>query len=391
MTTINTVTARSKLKHQREPHWHRISKGHYLGYRLMTPGKPGGWVARVSIPETGKKIYESFGDFSHLPDHARFDAACKAAQEWFEHLNRGGSHTEITLRGACERYLLHLRSNGRDNTAKDAEARFKRWIYGSKLAAMPVQKLTAGHFSDWRSELVQAPVTHQSTRLALPKPRSKGTVNRDMTALKAALNLALEDGYLTSDTPWKNKLKPFESADNRRNVYLDMCQRSRLIASAQPDLAPFLRALCMVPLRPGAMAALKVGSFDKRLNTLTIGEDKSGADRKITLPESVAALFNLQSKDKLPSAPMFTKAVGNAWNKDAWKGPFKDAARKADLPEETVTYALRHSAITDLLALHKLDTLTVAELSGTSLLMIEKHYGHLLRDHAATALDKLAL
>ena len=37
------------------------------------------------------------------------------------------------------------------------------------------------------------------------------------------------------------------------------------------------------------------------------------------------------------------------------------------------------------------DTLTVAQLSGTSLLMIEKHYGHLLREHAAKALASLTL
>ena len=36
-------------------------------------------------------------------------------------------------------------------------------------------------------------------------------------------------------------------------------------------------------------------------------------------------------------------------------------------------------------------TLTVAQLSGTSLLMIEKRYGHLLCEHAAKALASLAL
>ncbi len=62
-----------------------------------------------------------------------------------------------------------------------------------------------------------------------------------------------------------------------------------------------------------------------------------------------------------------------------------------DLPVDAVAYNLRHSAITDLIALHHLDTMTVAVLSGTSLPMIEKHYGHLLRDHAADALGKLAI
>jgi hypothetical protein len=38
-----------------------------------------------------------------------------------------------------------------------------------------------------------------------------------------------------------------------------------------------------------------------------------------------------------------------------------------------------------------LDLLTVAKVSGTSVKMIEQHYGHLQREHAKQALAKLAL
>ena len=54
-------------------------------------------------------------------------------------------------------------------------------------------------------------------------------------------------------------------------------------------------------------------------------------------------------------------------------------------------YALRHSAITDLIVYENLDIMTVARLSGTSLAMIEKHYAHLLQSHAAKGLAGLAL
>ena len=146
-----------------------------------------------------------------------------------------------------------------------------------------------------------------------------------------------------------------------------------------------------MPLRPGAMAALTAGHYDKRLATLTIGADKRNGDRKITLPKMTAAFFAKQANDKLPGAPLLARANGAAWNKDSWKGPFKAAVIAAGLPANATAYALRHSTITDLIALHRLDTLTVAQLAGTSLQMIEKHYGHLLRDHAAKALASLAL
>ena len=134
-----------------------------------------------------------------------------------------------------------------------------------------------------------------------------------------------------------------------------------------------------------------MGNFDKRLGVLVIGKDKAGKDRKITLPPSTTAFFAEQSKGKLPAAPLCSRANGTAWDKDSWKYPFKDAVIAASLPAAATAYALRHSTITDLIALHRLDTMTVSQLSGTSIAMIEKHYGHLLRDHAAAALASLAL
>jgi hypothetical protein len=100
--------------------------------------------------------------------------------------------------------------------------------------------------------------------------------------------------------------------------------------------------------------------------------------------------FAKQAKDKLPAAPLFARSEGKAWNKDSWKYPFKDAVAAAEIPANATAYTLWHMTITELIAMHHLDTMTVAVLSGTSIAIIEKHYGHLLRGHAATALASLA-
>ena len=123
----------------------------------------------------------------------------------------------------------------------------------------------------------------------------------------------------------------------------------------------------------------RLSAFDARLATLTIGQDKAGGDRCIGLPKATADFLAERCKGKHPDDPLLPRANGSAWNKDAWKTPLKQAARDAGLPEGTVAYALRHSAITDLIALHRLDTMTVAQLAGASLLMIQKNYRHLLR------------
>lgn len=393
MATINLgkVDARNKLVPRRDPYWQRIEAGCFLGFRRMTPDSAGTWLARRRDDTTGKQLQHPLGEFGEHPAHARYDIACKAARDWFGHMGQGGKAVPITVKVACANYVAHLRAAGKVTTARDTEQRFARWVDNHKLGGILLQKIKPGDVDGWRKWLAATPAVPQDKTLTPSRARAASTLNRDMTSVRAALNMAVEDGHATSDAAWKVKLRPVKDADGRRDVYLDLGQRRALIAAAQSDLALFLSGLSLVPLRPGALAALVAGNFDKRLSTLTIGKDKHGQDRKITLPLATAAFFAENCKGKLPTAPLLSRADGKAWDKDAWKKPVRAAVTAAVLPEDVTAYALRHSTITDLVALHKLDTLTVAQLSGTSLQMIEKHYGHLLRDHAAKALASLTL
>src|SRR3546814_9305484 len=138
------------------------------------------------------------------------------------------------------------------------------------------------------------------------------------------------------------------------------------------------------------MAALTAGDFDKRTSELTIGKDKAGEDRRIVIPAAAAKLLVEQSKDKLPTAPLFMRSNGKAWDKDSWKLPIAAAVAAAGLPVKATAYTLRHSTITDLVTAG-LPLLTIAQISGTSAEMIEQHYGHLARGAAVKALEALAL
>ena len=392
MAKFDTVTARDALKARHAPYWLKIRSSCHVGYRKTTPASKGAWIARIRQDDTGKYQLHSLGSLDAAPGHRRYDEAVKLAIQWFEHRGMGGENKAITVADACRRYVQRLQDADRGKAAADAESRFRRWVYeDAKLGTIHMLKLTPGVFQDWRTRLAKTPAIHQDKTKTSTRPRAASSLNRDMAVLKTALNLALEDGYATSSNAWTVKLKPVKDAEGRRDCYLDIEQRRALVAHAPPDLATLITALSLMPLRPGAIAGLTVGNFDKRLGVLTVGQDKAGRDRKISLPVVTAKFFTAQCKDKLPTAPLIARADGKPWNKDAWKGPFKKAAAAANAPAEATAYALRHSTITDLIALHRLDTMTVAQLSGTSLAMIEKHYGHLLRDHAATALASLAL
>ncbi|WP_399678214.1 tyrosine-type recombinase/integrase [Xenophilus sp.] len=387
-TKIDTVTARNRLKPRREPYWHRVSKGNYLGFRKMTSGSGGSWIARSFDEGTRKQVYHALGDFSTLPDHQRYDAANKAALAWFDHLGKGGSSDVVTVASACKTYVAHLRDTKGDKAADDAQARFARHVLSDrKLSSIELTKLTPAHVEAWRKALRDKPTPTGPNK---GKARSASAVNRDVNSFRAALNLAFKDGLVTSNFAWRAKLAPAKNADKRRDVYLDLDQRRKLIAASAPDMAEFLRALSLVPLRPGAMAALTVAQFDKRLGVLTVGKDKAGGDRKIHLPDTTAKFFAAQCKDKLPTAHILTNSQGRPWGRDTWGYQFTQAAQRSSMPPKASTYSVRHSVITDLIHAG-VDSLTVAQLSGTSVAMIEKHYGHLTRDHARTALAALSL
>ena len=99
---------------------------------------------------------------------------------------------------------------------------------------------------------------------------------------------------------------------------------------------------------------------------------------------------SLLTTTESPTEPLFSIRDGLAWNKDNWHKPVKQAAARAGLPAGTSAYTLRHCAITDLVH-GGFDLLTVAQLRGTSVAMIEKHYGHLRSEVAVKALARLAL
>ena len=100
---------------------------------------------------------------------------------------------------------------------------------------------------------------------------------------------------------------------------------------------------CGMARGAGALAGLSMRDFDKRTRSLTIGWDKKGNPRQISLPQVIADFFGEQVKGKLPAAPIFARAGDEAWNKDAWKYPIKEAVKAAGLPRASSAYTLRHS------------------------------------------------
>ncbi|WP_435199751.1 tyrosine-type recombinase/integrase [Qipengyuania sp. 902] len=382
---LSKVGEREKLKVRREPHWQRLRAGCFLGYRPSKRGGPGTWIARIYDEDTRSYRPKSLGDFGELPGNARFAAAKKEAEALAELVEAGGEiRAKVeTVAGACRSY-----AEGRP----EAESRFKRYVYDDPIGKVKLEKLRRRHLADWRKRLEDKPalVSRNKGKEKRTRPRAPSTINRDMASVRAALTKVMSPGTPNSEAAWQEALKAIPNANGRRTLYLDREQRRKLVGATDSEARPFVRALCLLPLRPGALAGLTAGDFDKRTSELTIGKDKNGKPRRIQLPTEAAELLAKQAENKLPAAPLFMRPNGKAWDKETWKKPIAAAVRSADLPKDATAYTLRHSTITDLVR-SGLPLLTIAQISGTSAEMIERHYGHLASAAALVALATLSL
>lgn len=382
---LSKVGDRERLKPQREPHWQRLRAGCFLGFRPSKRGGKGTWIARAYDEDLGKYRVKSLGDFGTLAGNEMFAAAKKAAEAMAELVESGGQiRAKIeTVADACREYA---------KARPEAEQRFSRLVYPDPIAKVRLEKVRRRQLREWRDRLEATPalISRNKKGETIYRKRAASTVNRDMVVLRAALAKVLAPGAPNTEAAWQEALKPIPNANGRRTLYLDRDQRRKLLREMEQEALPFVRALCLLPLRPGALAALTVGDFDERTAELTIGKDKTGKPRRIQLPSEASTLLVTQAKNKLPAAPLFMRLNGKAWDRETWKRPIAKAVKAAGLPTETTAYTLRHSTITDLVRAG-LPLLTIAQISGTSAEMIERHYGHLASDAAVKALSELAI
>ncbi|MFT4063192.1 tyrosine-type recombinase/integrase [Paraburkholderia sp.] len=355
---LTSKSGRAALAPRREPYWSRLSAGVYLGYRAAESGA-GTWIARRRNDE-GKQEYHALGT------HESFDDAKAEAEEWARALSHGVSAKAVTVKDVCADYVSDLKVRRSVQSGTDAAGRFRRLVDDAKIGRLTLDKLRTTHLRTWLHEQVDDAEDPDELR------RAKDSANRNLATLKAALNHALKNRLVLTDAGWKTVMK-FEGVGRRRESALTADQVGALLAKLPDDLRPLMAALAYVPSRPGEVAALRVRDFDPRQGTLAL-EGKTGR-RVVPLSTAAIAFFKTHTKSKTAGALLFAQAHGVAWNRHAWKKPFRAAADAAGLSDDVVAYTIRHTAITNLIAAG-VDSVLVARLAGTSVEMIQKHYEH---------------
>lgn len=315
MPSINTKADRVALPFQRNPHWVRIRQGCWLGYRVHRDGAEGTWLARWR-DDDGSQHQTAFG---HVES---YDKALKLAEAWFSHATQTEGGDVLTVQQVCQYYLQELRLRLKEETAVDAEYRFKKRIDGTDFGKVTMDKLRPKHIKEWRDAIAQK--------------NQPATVNRNLVVLLAAFNMAFSEKLVADNSAWRGAIK-LKVTENRRERVLRANDREALLIACDDDLRGFVEGLMLTGCRPGELANATVSCFNPIHGTLKLS-GKTGA-RSVPISDKMAILCKAQARDKLPKALMFTRADGNPWQRDNWQKPFQAAVAKAGLGDGVVLYS----------------------------------------------------
>lgn len=373
---ITTADGRNRLRPRREPYFNKIAKCQYLGFRRLDSG--GTWVARITI-DGAKKVYNTLGSIADIPE---FDGALQAALAWFRTAATDGPKVDAryTVKTCLEDYIEDVRDRCGEMAAYRTENSTKAHIIKTEggLGGLEVAKLTKVRIEKWLKSLVAESDDPEVVR------RSKDTANRILTILKAALNRAFNEGIVREDREWR-RVKAFKDVGRSRDVFLTRPQCTALLDACEPDFRDLVRSGLLTGARYGELADATVGNFDARNGTLRIVDGKTGS-RDIVLSDDGIAHFRRLAKGKLPAAFLHTRADGVRWDASHQIRRMKDAVIAANkkirkpgdrLPMQTCFYSLRHTHASVVLAAG-VNYQVVAENLGTSIRMLEKHYGKFL-------------
>jgi integrase len=365
-------TARLRLAVRPKAYYRGVGGGKSLGYIRRDSG-PGSWLVREWIGgRYSHRIIGSADDLGHADgrDVLTFEQALRLATAPALPL---AARFRISVKDALDHYFVALAA--RSAHATGAKQTANKHIVPA-LGGYRVDRLTKTQIEQWRDSLVKDddPEDPDARR------RSQDTANRILTVLKAALNLAFSDdaNSIPTDAAWR-RVKPFKDSGRARQDHFTAAEVRKLIAKAATFDKPFANlceAAFVTGARLGELVALNVADFDASRAVLNIRKGKTGS-RSVTLSDEAVSFFKRLTDKRPAAAVLLPGADGAQWDNGVQHRRFKEAAKLAELPASASFYSLRHSYISRVIESGMPLTL-IAENCGTSLVMIQKSYAHIL-------------
>lgn len=319
---LDTRAARSRLRQQSEPYWKLLSEGFHLGYyrgkqatkwvaRHRPPGRAGGYDKTT----LGEADDTSDADGVRILDYRQ---AQDAARRWLQSVEGGVKVTaNFTVGHALDEYLAAFTRKDLVNTRRRVEQFIRPALGHVKLS-----RITAAQVRDFHNERANTPARLRTRKgeeqklrpLDTPdaKRKRKSTANRDLTVLKAALNLAFANGRTATDQAWKT-VKPFKGVDGARLRYLSDDESRRLVNSAGAEFRAIVQSALLTGARWGELREITVSDVDLRAATVRLRETKGGAPRDCYLEGEGLVLFRQNSLGKAGDDLVFPAPNGKKW------------------------------------------------------------------------------
>jgi integrase len=365
---------------RKKPYFETIVYGVLLGYRRTKDN--GTWLVRVTRDGSDwTKAFAKADDHDKPDGKVIFDYE-QAEDEAKKLAKAGKPASDNTVATALDRYETDLKDRGGD-VRSVSRARLRM---SPRLAQKAVGSLAKEDLTTWRDSLK-----------GKMKPAS---VNRTITALRAALNLAAEDadGRITNREAWRSGLKAISGAGKARNVILDEADVRVVISAAYQDSKEFgllVELAAVTGARPSQLLRLQgedvqAGFTDpkskKRQPRLMMPVSRKGRGEKKIVKRPVPIPEYLANRLIGRTGTLLLRPDGEPWTKTNLPRHFEGVMKGARFSQPKVTiYALRHTSIVRQL-LAGVPIRIVAALHDTSVKMIEQNYSEHIADHA----DELA-
>src|ERR1019366_8787668 len=175
------------------------------------------------------------------------------------------------------------------------------------MGAIAVQRLTRARIEKWLKQLVETPRRKPRNGLDPASEeavrRRKDTANRNLTVLKAALNLSLADGKVAcTGLAWK-QARPFKDVGQTRTRFLSDIDARKLVAACLDDFKLLVQGALFSGARYSELTRLLVFDFDLSSSTLLVAHSKPGRPRRIYLDAEAANFFSDACAGKSAAQP----------------------------------------------------------------------------------------
>lgn len=291
-----------------------------------------------------------------------------------------------TIRECCERYRRWLDETKKIRTAFQYDGTLAKGL--TALGDLRLSELKLHHVEDW----LHGQTTWGSTMK-----------HHGWRALKSALKFNVVRGHtLTNPLAAIKTPAEFHSRARGAECALSDGVLNVLLGTAEKNFSDFLTVLLLTGARPGELVAAEERHYDRSKRAIIFRANdrvykwknaaKTGKDRVIILTAEAVGIVERRIS-RQGAGPVFKnqrgKSLAGRTGAGCWMGRLKhrDAVAAfflregihADAMKGITMYSFRHTYATKALKC-SVPVKTLADLMGTSVYMIERHYGHLTAD-----------